>query len=59
MGKKGKTKPTNKHAQSTKQIGLCKKFQPETLTKRLEKRQESSRHKRQNGFEQVSCVLVC
>ena len=54
MGKKGKTKPANKQPQNTKNaIGSCKKFQPETLTKRLEKRKETQRHKRQNGFEQV------
>ena len=53
MGKKGRTKKQNVSRDPVKQIGSCKKFHPDTLTKRLEKKQAVQRHKRQNGFEQV------
>ena len=41
-----------------RQIGVSKKFQPETLTKRLEQRKAVNQrgHKRQNGFEQIKCL---
>ena len=54
MGKKGRTKHQKDSRDPVKQIGSCKKFHPDTLTKRLEKKQANQRHKRQNGFEQVS-----
>jgi len=53
MGKKGRTKNQREGREPVKQIGSCKKFHPDTLTKRLEKKQSNQRHKRQNGFEQV------
>lgn len=54
MGKKGRSKNQREAARGpVKQIGSCKKFHPDTLTKRLEKKQAAQRHKRQNGFEQV------
>ncbi|XP_063673878.1 guanine nucleotide-binding protein-like 3-like protein [Bolinopsis microptera] len=53
MGKKGRTKHQKESRDPVKQIGSCKKFHPDTLTKRLEKKQANQRHKRQNGFEQV------
>ena len=57
MGKKGRTKHQTR--EPVKQIGSCKKFHPDTLTKRLEKKQSAQRHKRQNGFEQVElCLFV-
>jgi len=53
MGKKGRGKHQREAREPVKQIGSCKKFHPDTLTKRLEKKQAVQRHKRQNGFEQV------
>lgn len=53
MGKKGRSKQQKPDRLAVKQIGSCKNFHPDTLTKRLEKKQSNQRHKRQNGHEQV------
>ena len=60
MGKKKKQNqkggPATGGGGPIRQIGTTKKFQPDTLTKRLEQRKSAQKHKRQNGFEQIKCL---